>query len=277
MQPQSAARQRKPPVTDRQVVTIEEFERSLQKLSDSRESVNMLIYGDSNAGKTVLAGSAPGQQFWLVCEPGYKTAVQSGAKGIARRISNAAEALASVDWLTDRNRYERFRTIVLDGLTTMQDRFRLAYAAEAFDTRGSRTGRNLPDKPDYFSTQNFVKAWLPQLIDLPVNLIVTAHAYRTDRTENGELLTFPGIQGKVTEVSNAVSGLMDVTAYYALKQVKNRRTGEASWRRRLYFQSPDSEEVRYICGDKFGKLGKYMDSPTIPKIMALINGEDDNA
>lgn len=259
------------------------------------EPANILIYGDSDAGKTWLAGTLPQKTFWAVCEPGFKSASRYRAsaglpphKG-ARRITNSAEAWALVEWLQLPSKQPRKRKcdlldwLVIDGMTTMQDRFRLAYAAEAFDINpAKRAHRNLPDRPDYFNTQNFLKSWVPALVDLPVNLLITAHAYRTDLTEDGELLVFPGFQGKVTEIANAISGLMDVTGYLEHRQRVD-PSGESKSRRRLYFASPtgrnrkDGQEVRYIVGDKFASLGRYMDAPTMPKIMALISGEGTNA
>lgn len=268
--------------TERHTVSASDFQKEIERLESDSESTNLLIHGDSNAGKTRIAGTCPGKTLWLVGEPGYKSAARAGAKGLARRLTDTATALAAIDWLhgaskvRGKARYELLDWIVLDGLSTMQDRFRLGYAAEAFDIDpGKRQHRNLPDRPDYFNTQNFLKAWIPQLVDLPVNLLITAHTYRTDRTDNGELLGFPGIQGKITETANAISGLMDVTGYLEARRMPTRR-GDTKLVRRLYFETPErktktEEEIRYICGDKFGVLGTHMDFATIPKIMDKIN------
>lgn len=282
--------QKRPPraKTERSLVTASDFAKEMVRLDGQAESHNFLIYGDSNVGKTWLSGTCPGRTLWLVCEPGYKSAARNGAKGYARRIADSATALSAIDWLNGPSngnggkgpRYAQLDWIIVDGGTTMQDRFRLAYAAEAFDaspeSRRARAHRNLPDRPDYFNTQNFLKAWIPQLVDMPVNVLLTFHAYRTDKTENGELLTFPGIQGKVTETANAIAGLMDVVGYYELKKLSN-RSGQTKMVRRLYFESPPSEDIRYICGDKYNALGKYMDFPTVPKMLDLINGENVDA
>lgn len=280
--------------TERTRLSPSDFASEIIKLGDAQadESTNLLVYGDSNAGKTVLAGTLPENTFWLVCEPGFKAAVRYRQKhGLpphkgARKLSNTAEAWAAIEWLEaspkgkQKPRYSYLDWLVLDGATTMQDRFRLAYAAEAFDINPSkRQHRNLPDKPDYFNTQNFFKAWMPRLVDMGVNLLVTAHAYRTNKTEDGELLVFPGFQGKGNEVANAISGLMDATGYYEAKRIRSRRTKETRIVRRLWFESPErkageDEETRYVVGDKYDCLGPHIDFPTIPKIMARINGEE---
>lgn len=269
--------------TERTEVTLSDFAKDMERLEAGSESINLLIHGDSNVGKTVLAGTCPGKTFWLVGEPGYKSAGRQGATGLAKRIPDTATALAAIDWLSAKPqgkrqpRYELLDWVVLDGLSTMQDRFRLGYAAEAFDIDPTkRQHRNLPDRPDYFNTQNFLKAWIPQLVDMPVNLLITCHSYRTDMTENGELLVFPGVQGKVTETANAISGLMDVTGYYERYPLRL-RSGESKTVRRLWFDSPPAPRnkreqlIRYICGDKFNALGKYMDNPTVPGMLEKIS------
>ena len=267
--------------TERSEVSLSDFAAEMFRLQGDSESINGLVYGDSNVGKTWLAGTCPGKTYWLVCEPGYKSAARNGATGYGRRIADTATALAAVDWLNakgknGRPRYSMLDWIILDGLSTMQDRFRLGYAAEAFDINPEkRQHRNLPDRPDYFNTQNFLKSWIPQLVDMPVNFLITAHAYRTDETDGGELLVFPGVQGKVTETANAISGLMDFTGYYEHKRLPVRNSDQFKLVRRLYFETPErrskrEQDVRYICGDKFNCLGPYIDNPTMPKILEKI-------
>lgn len=260
-------------------MTMSDFAKEIVSLSETDESINMLVYGDSNAGKTVFAGTCPGKVFWLTGEPGYKSAGRRGTVAKGRRIPDTATALAAVEFLRYKQRYKQLDWVVIDGLSTMEKRFRLGYAQEAFDrspeSKRARAHRNLPDKPDYFNAQNFMLTWLPYFVDMGVNLLITAHAYRTDKTDNGELLVFPGIQGKVNEISNSISGLMDVTAYYEERWLTSRKGGERKHIRRMYFQAPDREDVRITCGDKFGVLGTHMDFPTMPRLLGKIYGENE--
>lgn len=270
--------------TERSELSTSDFESEVFRLSADTECHNWLVYGDSNCGKTALGGTIPGRTFWLIGEPGYKTAARRGAEGHGRVISDTATAMAAVEWLEGKNRagkprYEVLDWIVIDGLTTMDNRFRLGYAQEAFDINpAKRQHRNLPDKPDYFNTQNFLKSWLPRFVDMPVNVLITAHAFRTDR-DDGELMVHPGIQGKGGEVANAISGLMDITGYMEAKRLRVRDSGESKLVRRLWFETPDrgrkdDTNVRYVCGEKYGTLGKYMDFPTVPSILDRISGEE---
>lgn len=261
--------------TERTEMSLSDFQREIFRLDSTSESMNLLIFGRSNVGKTVLAGTLPGKNFWLVGEPGYKSAPRVvRVNGYGTRIRSTAKALTAIDWLKHKNRYEQFNFVIVDGLTWMIERWRLGYAAEAFDVDATkRQHRNLPDKPDYFNAQNFTKSWIAELVDLPVNLLVTAHAWQTSEMEVSKFI-FPGIQGKETEVAQTIVGLMDACGYLEAKTLVNKRTKAVRHVRRLHFGQPDDPDVRYLVGDKFNCLGRYIDSPTMPEILARIEGGD---
>ncbi len=259
-----ATRARKSRVrTERQEMSLSEFEAELFRLEGAKEKKKILLYGDSNVGKTVLAGTTPGRNFWLAGEPGYHSATNFGATGYGRKITSTAAAMASLDWLRHNGRYRKFDWIIPDGCSTMEKKFRIGYAQEAFDLKGSRTHRNLPDKPDYFNTQNFMFSWAAELVDLDVNVLMTAHAYRTDRTD-AELLIFPGFQGKVTETANAISGLMDVVGYVSRRNDVTRV---------LFHRHTTKNGVTIYAGDKFNKLPKIMTNPTMAEILSILDAE----
>jgi hypothetical protein len=251
--------------TERSEMSLTEFEAELFRLEGSKEKKKILLYGDSNVGKTVLAGTTPGRNFWLAGEPGYHSATNFGAVGYGRKVGSTAAALAALDWLRHNGRYRKFDWIIPDGCSTMEKKFRIGYAQEAFDLKGSRTHRNLPDKPDYFNTQNFMFSWVAELVDLEVNVLMTAHAYRTDRTD-AELLIFPGFQGNVTETSNAISGLMDVVGYVA-------RSGDTT--KVLFNRHTTKRGVTIYAGDKFNKLPKVMVNPTMAEILSILDSDSE--
>lgn len=264
--------------TERSQISMSDFESEIVRLESASESTNLLVFGDSNAGKTWLAATCPGRTFWLFGEPGWKSASRRGAVGGGHPIRNAAEAWAAVEWLEYRERYRKLDWLVVDGTSWIQERVRLNYAAEAFDINPkTRQHRNLPDRPDYFNTQNFVKTWVSRLVDMPVNLLLTCHAWRTDDTDFDKLV-FPGIQGKVTETANTVCGLMDAVGYLEKRRIRSRKSPDQSRIiRRLHFESPDTgpkgDDVRYMVGDKLDCLGAYIDMPTMPALLEKISGE----
>jgi hypothetical protein len=265
--------------TERTAMSVTDFSSEIFKLEGTSEHSNILIYGNNNSGKTWLAGTAPGRCMWLVGEPGYKSAARNGAKGLGRRITDPAAAWAAVDWLEQNYERKGIEWVIIDGGTTMNTKFRLAYTAEAFDINPlSRAHRNLPDKPDYFNAQNFMISWAARLVDIPVNTLWTFHAWRTEKSRDVDLLVYPGIQGGVAETASAVVGLMDATGYLQVKRIRSRNDpSKSKLIRRLHFETPDNgpdgDDVQYLVGDKFDAFGPYVDSPTIPKLMAAIEGE----
>src|SRR6185369_10035335 len=239
--------------TEKTKMSIAEFERGMFDLDGATEFYNILVYGDSGAGKTALAGSVPGRALFLAGEPGYISAARMGglapgAKG--RLIPDTATANAAILAL-ESGGASKFDWIVVDGITTMQTKFLLGYAAEAFDANpAKRAHRNLPDKPDYFNAQNFMKSWVSRFIDLPCNVLFTGHAMRPE-DENGETLVYPGIQGKGYEVSNYIAGLMHGVWYMATR-IHTPKGGEPRQVRRLLFQHyvDPEHETRYFAKDQ---------------------------
>jgi hypothetical protein len=166
----------------------------------------------------------------------------------------------------------QFDWIVIDGLSTMNNKFLLGYAAEAFDNNpAKRAHRNLPDKPDYFNTQNFTKGWIARFVDLPCNVLITAHAMRPEDKASGELVVYPAIQGKGYEVSNYICGLMHCVGFMAHRVIQ---TGdEARQVRRILWQHyyDQATETTYFAKDQFDALGMYTDDLTMPEIIARID------
>lgn len=261
--------------TERNSMTTSEFEAGLFDLDGATEYKNIMIYGDSGSGKTVLAGTVPGRILMLAGEPGYISAARLGARGKVRLIPDTATATAAVRWLEDGGA-SKFDWVICEGLGTMQNKFLLNYAAEAFDANPTkRAHRNLPDKPDYFNAQNFVKSWVSQVIDLPCNTLFTTHAMRPEG-DDGELIVCPSIQGKRYEVSNYVSGMMHAVGFLSPRIVKS--GDEFKEVRRILWRSvrDPKSETTYFAKDQFNALGRHTDDLTMKQILDIIDSGDEN-
>jgi AAA domain-containing protein len=260
--------------TERNGLTVAEFEAGMFDLDGASEYKNMLVFGDPGTGKTVLAGTAPGRVLFLAGEPGYISAARQGAKGRVRLVPDTATAVAAASWL-ENGGASQFDWIVVDGLGTMQNKFLLSYAAEAFDANpAKRTHRNLPDKPDYFNAQNFMKGWVSRLIDLPCNVLFTAHAMRPEDSTTGEQVVYPAIQGKGYEVSAYVCGLMHAVGFISLR-VRKTEEGAEQVRRILWQNYRDpATETTFFAKDQFDALGMFTENKTIGELVAMIDSGD---
>lgn len=261
--------------TERASMTISEFEQGMFDLDGATEYKNIFVYGDSGVGKTVLAGTCPGRVLFLAGEPGYISAARQGAQGRVRIIPDTATAVAAAAWL-EQGGAQKFDWIVVDGLGTMQNKFLLSYAAEAFDANpAKRAHRNLPDKPDYFNAQNFTKSWVARLIDVPANVLFTAHAMRPEN-DDGERVVYPSIQGKGYEVSNYICGLMHAVGYMS-PRVRKTGTEVVQVRRILWrhYRDPDAE-TNYFAKDQFDALGTYTDDLSMKEIIDIIDSSKPN-
>jgi hypothetical protein len=248
-------------------MTAADFADGMFDLDGATEFKNILVFGDSGVGKTVLAGTCPGKTLILAGEPGYISAARQGAKGKVRIIPDTATAVAAAAWLENGNAGQ-FDWIVVDGLGTMQNKFLLSYAAEAFDANpAKRTHRNLPDKPDYFNAQNFVKGWVSRLIDLPANVLFTAHAMRPEDKSTGELVVYPAIQGKGYEVSNYVCGLMHAVGFMSMRIKDSKEVRRILWQH----HRDEGTETTYFAKDQFDALGKFTDDKRMSDLIAMID------
>lgn len=262
--------------TERQGMTAADFAAGMFDLDGAAEFKNILIYGGSGVGKTVLSGTVPGRMLFLAGEPGYISAARLGARGKARLIPDTATAVAAAAWLEDGGARE-FDWIVADGIGTMQNKFLLNYAAEAYDANpAKRAHRNLPDKPDYFNAQNFLKSWVSRLIDLPCNTLFTAHAMYPEDKATGEQLVYPAIQGKGIEVSQYICGLMHAVGFMS-PRIRQTEEGPVEVRRILWQATRDpNTETTYFAKDQFNALGRFTDNMSMPGLLEIIDSGHQN-
>ena len=85
-------------------------------------SVNILIHGDSGAGKTTFAGSGRdnGQRdLILAIENGTVSAARSGSQANVLQINTWDELIQAIDAIVDDP--DRFEWVVVDSITKLQD------------------------------------------------------------------------------------------------------------------------------------------------------------
>ena len=238
----------------------------IRELSDFNESTNILVYGDSGAGKTVLGGTCPDALF-LSTEQGTISAKRQGSKARVWRIEKWEDLEAAYKWLRD-NPNHPFKWIVLDSVTKMQEQLKRHVLDRRVERRGD-TDPDIPEIADHQKFQNMFKRFMTAFVELPTNVLFTATTMRKE-DEEGDDIVLPNIDGKGYGIANYACAEMDVVAYYGMAKDKSTKR---TVRRLLCQHTPP-----YFAKDRFDVLGNWIDDPNMPDIIKLIesSGTEEN-
>ena len=197
-----------PPTVDRFLAVQKRAQMVIERYRESASNYfNILVMGDSGAGKTSLAVTCPTPVFIDSFDPG-------GTKTRVLQASiNANDILCETKWEHDawkspfafrewegemqsRRRegmFDFIGTYMLDSASKWSDSMMFAIIQSGKDRNGkSRIGQT-PEIQDYLTQQLTAVDWLGWLMDLPCNVLVTAHLgiekdELTGRIESGPLL-----------------------------------------------------------------------------------------
>lgn len=197
----------------------------IEDLASFEESVNLLIHGDSGAGKTVLSGGAPNAVF-ISPEKGTVSAKRFGSKAKLIRTPTWLEFEAAVQYLEEN--VDEFEWAIIDSLPKMQRillEYLLGLEAEVNEGRDI----DLPQIQDHQKWQNMFMRFVNRLIDMPINIIFISTSMRVegeDEEGDPEDIVLPAIQGKAKQgyaVANEVCAAMDSVFYIRRKRGKGGR------------------------------------------------------
>lgn len=237
--------------------------KAITSLSDFTESLNVLVYADSGAGKTVLGGTAK-RGLFLATEPGTISAKKQGSDADVWPIESHAELMKAHKYL-DENPQD-YDWVILDGLTNLQE----ILWRESLDKAIALNPDRDPDilaQQDYLRVQNQIKEVVRLFNDLPQNVLYTAQTMRAEDEED-EVLYLPLLSGKKGEFAQKICGMVHVVGYLSVVTPKS---GAAPFRR-LYTQ----REGKIFAKDRYDAIGR-MDNPTVPKIWAKVQGSTEGS
>jgi phage nucleotide-binding protein len=231
-------------------------------MDDYDESINMLVYGDSGIGKTVLAGTAP-KALFIAIESGVIAAKRQGSKAKVWPVKTWEDVQRAYIWLRD-NPNHGFEWVVIDSLTDMQEKA-LRWILDRAKADNSNRDEDIPAIQDHQKWQNMFKRFVDQFNDLPVNVLYTALEMKKEDEEANDVV-LPLILGKDYGISQAICGKMHVVGRMS-KKVLGKGDERKTVRRILFEALPP-----YFAKDRYDCLGRFFPNPTVPKIQAAIEG-----
>lgn len=234
-----------PPITD-----LDEF----------TESINMLVYADPGAGKTVLAGTMPNGTI-IATEPGTISAKRMGSKAKVMRVKEFDEFMAWLRWAR-RGGVKAGEWWAVDTLTELQELVRTGILKEAHAANAARDLDHMAIQ-DYMTWQIRFKKIVHAMNDLPCNILYTCHSMDSE-DEEGERIVLPALSGKngtsdPTTMAKWVAGTVHAYGYLKVGKKDGQEYRKLMFRR----QGP------YFAKDRYGVLGT-IDEPNIANIEKLI-------
>jgi len=219
----------------------------VEDLASYNESINIMLYGPSGHGKTVLAGGAPNATF-LSTEKGVVSAKRSGSKASLIKSPDWEHALSGVRWADDNLGPEDW--LIIDSHTKMQILY-IRWLLRQKNEENSARDLDIPAIQDHQKWQNAFMRWTDHIIDAQYNSIfICTTMIKED--EEGEKLVLPAITGKDYTICNYVCAQMDVGLYYAISE-------RASTREQVVRRALAQPYPPYFAKDRYSALGDYQD------------------
>lgn len=228
------------------------------------------VYGESDTGKTVLAGTAPKALFLTTDIEGTESARAMGSQAQELKINSFAEYCDAVDWLVRGNGCAEYEWINTDTITELEE---LAWQAQLVNDDVKRASKYQPNKADYPLVWAKVYEQLKLLARAPVNVLFVAHTMRIDReTDDGEdtvTLAMPAVGSRRRgDLSAQMCAQLGMVGY-----MRKSHDDDGKLVRQLLTESTN----RWVARDRSTRLGSGMSSPTMPALLAKVNAAPSTA
>lgn len=235
----------------------------IEKVSQKAPFVNMLIYGESGAGKTRLAGSADEvpemrRVLFIDVEGGTLTLRDSYPNVDTVRVKSWTDMQLVYDELY-KGQHD-FTTIVVDSLTEIQKMSMDGVMRKLVEENEERDA-DVPGIREWNinleQTRKFVRAFR----DLPVNTIFTALMTSEKNPRTGAIKRKPSLSGKLKD---EVAGFLDIVAYLYIKEID-----QVNKRVLLCGQTEDT-----VAKDRSNALPLFVENPTMLDIWKSLQNKE---
>jgi AAA domain-containing protein len=209
--------------------------RAVVDLEDYNESDNLLVFGDSGSGKSVLIG----QLYWHLKRINGKCLIMSSEGGIfvakkylkEQGVSDAdikryfkvwpvrkwQDLEDAYIWVRDNPGF--FKWVAMDSATSLQGRAMRLAMETAVRKSPEKRDIDLPDKGEHQKMQNAMKRMITDWNELPENILWLANAMRRE-DEEGDDIVVPFIMGKNYDISVWAAAQVHACMYYQKTEEK---------------------------------------------------------
>ncbi len=220
--------------------------------------VNMLVYGDSGVGKTVLAASASAVEEM---SPVLVIDIEGGTFSIRDRFPEV-DIVRVQTWKEMQAVYDAllkdmsYKTIVLDSLTEIQ-KFSMYGIMEELVRKEPDRDPDVPGMREWGKNTEQIRRMVRAFRDLPCNVIFTALATSEKDAKSGIIKTKPSFSGKLKD---EIAGFVDEVVFLYKKAM----TDEI---KRLLLTTGTDQQV---AKDRSDKLPAIIEEPTMMKLYSII-------
>lgn len=197
-------------------------------LVDDTEYVNLMVYANSGAGKTVLSGSDEGVLFIAPEDQGTLSARRMGSKARKWPVqswSDVYDAYTYWSLWANSGKPIPYKWFAIDSLTELQRVGMRSLLDQAVANNPSRDP-DIPSLQDYLKNQEMFRRMIKGFNELPVNVIYTALVVQITDAEGNEQL-IPDIKGGKRQgysYCKEICGMMTSFGYLQARSVKTKGT-----------------------------------------------------
>jgi hypothetical protein len=236
------------------------------KVEQRAPYINMLVYGDSGVGKTMLTGSAD------AC-PDLRPVILidfEGGTETLRHFYPNVEQVRVTTWKEMQQVYDElhkgrhgYQTVILDSLTEIQ-KFNMYSVMEELLNNRPDLDPDVPGMREWGKNLEQMRRFVRAFRDLPMNALFTGLKKDDKNESTGRTTTKPSLSGKLAD---EVSAFLDIVCYMYVKTVG---TGEDTRDARLLL-TQKTETI--IAKDRTSRLPLVVEDPTMQDIFNHINGK----
>lgn len=231
----------------------------VETVSERLTFINMLIYGNSGVGKTVLSASADAVPEM---RPVLFIDIEGGTFSIRDRYPEV-EVVRVETWNDMQKVYDAllmeehdYKTVVLDSLTEIQ-KFSMYNIMNFLTKKDPDRDPDVPGMREWGKNIEQIRRLVRAFRDLPIHTIITALAKSDKDAKTGVITVKPSLSGKLAD---EVAAFVDIVGYQYVKVM------DSELRRFMLTSATD----RQIAKDRSDRLPDVLEDPTMEKIFSFI-------